>query len=274
MNLDTAIADRYREDRSVQALADHWIFSNIKPGCHLLQDPPELAYDQICELYEMVSSSLKDFEPLNLAIWEAFFGVYKGMPDDMIIYLIVGAPEPYDAFVRFHDGKNAAIFDLYRFSTYSQNPADLVSIVRNLITHEFSHIRIHENHLEPPHDAPIEQVLRHILFNEGIAHFLAYDRDVSSVDWDTEDLLEKKRKAYSSLRHEFSTCSASNREDVLIRATSGKFWDKFAAVSGLFAVADYYVQHQKNLESLTQLYLQGPDLLWDFWEESSSALPS
>ncbi len=94
------------------------------------------------------------------------------MPEDIIIYIIVGSPNPYDAMVRQdREGNKSIIFDLARIGSYSKDINEIEEIIISLITHEVAHIYIGKEYKYPSMEDSIYNILQHIVFDEGIAHF-------------------------------------------------------------------------------------------------------
>lgn len=93
------------------------------------------------------------------------------------------------------------------------------------------------------------------------AHFLFFHKDVLSIDWYTREMEEKREKAYIRFLSEMRKNSSDNKEELLIRATSGRYWDKFGAIAGLFAIVDYYNNHDKDLICFKEIFEKGPDIL-------------
>ena len=262
MKLNTEIIDEYLSNKSINNMKEHWIFKSIVPGKHMYEEPLEKNYNRLRNIYEMLLKSLEDFKPLNLPLWEQFFGKYNALSEDVTIYIIVGSPNPYDAMVRQDkEGNKCIIFDLERIRSYSKNNDKILEIIMNLITHEVAHIYINKKYQSPSIEDSIYENLRYIVFNEGIAHFLSFDKDVLSIDWHTKEMIERKEKAYSILLNEMKNNSKDGKDEILARAVSGKYWDKFGAISGLFAIVDYYNNHDKNLMCFREIFEEGPDIL-------------
>ncbi|WIV11069.1 hypothetical protein [Proteiniborus sp. MB09-C3] len=235
MKSNTKIIEQYFSDKSMNNIIDHWIFRTIIPGKHIYQEPPKENYDRLKNIYEMLLKSLKSFKPLNLKVWEQFFGSYSGLAEDVTVYIIVGSPEPYDAMVRYDkEGNKCIIFDLERMRSYSENDDKILEIIIQLITHEIAHIYVNKVYQSPNVKDSTNMNLRYIVFNEGIAHFLSFSKDVLSVDWETREMLERKEKAYSTLLYEMKNDFQDKKNEILSRANSGRFWDKFGAIAGLF----------------------------------------
>ena len=86
----------------------------------------------------------------------------------------------------------------------------------------------------------IYNILQHIVFDEGIAHFLSFNRDLLSLDWYTEDMLDRREKAYLTLLNNLNNNLKDMKKEIITKADTGPYWEKFAAISGLFGIYDYY----------------------------------
>lgn len=269
MNLDTKIIEQYFTDKSIKNIIDHWIFRSIIPGKHVYEEPPKENYDRLRIIYDMVLKSLENFTPLNIKLWNQFFGSYSTFSENVTIYIIVGSPNPYDAMVRQdEEGGKCIIFDLERIRSYSENDDQISDIIMQLITHEIAHVYINKSHRSPNIEDSIYENLRYIVFNEGIAHFLSFHKDVLSIDWYTKEMEERRKRSYTTLLSEMRKNSLDKKEELLIKATSGRYWDKFGAIAGLFAIVDYYNNHDKDLICFREIFEKGPDLLLEIINSS------
>ena len=48
---------------------------------------------------------------------------------------------------------------------------------------------------------PKANVLKQLVFDEGIAHFLSYKEDVLSLDWHTDKMNNRRESVYQKLRY-------------------------------------------------------------------------
>jgi hypothetical protein len=269
MLVNTEIVDVFLEYGSAENCRDHWIFHEINPGKFIFEDPPETQSQKVKMIYDNCFSIINDFRPMNYCLWEEIFGEFTGMPEDLIIYLIVGAPNPYDAMVRSEpDGKTAIIFDLYRMSTYHTD--ELEDLLIKMITHELAHVFIKQNYSYPKknHENFME-ILKLIMFDEGLAHLLSFRENVLNINWESNEYLKRKEKAYYRLRQVIQTFREHNQKELLIEATTGVYWEKYGAMSGMFSIVDYLKKNDMDLKSLDILYSKGPGFLWDKWSEDN-----
>lgn len=268
MNINTEIADNYFAEKNLENVKNHWIFNSIIEGKHTCVEPPKEHYEKLLEICRVLKEVLKNFKPINLDIWEAFFGKFDLNDEilkDLNIYIIVGSPSPYDAMVREDTkGNKSIIYDLERISSYSNDNEKIVEIIKGLITHEMAHIFISKDYKYPDNKDSVFESLSHIVFDEGIAHFLSYKDDILSVDFNSEDMKQKRKRANEELMAELrkdDPKDSSEYNEIIARSNSGDFWGKFGAISGLFAVADKLYWSNKDLNSLKKLYDKGPKSL-------------
>lgn len=267
MNLDTEIIDNYLIEKSLEKVKDHWIFHAISPGEYLFEEPLSSEYDSIENLYKEIKKAFKNFKPLNIRLWESIFEQYKGIPEDINIYLVVGCPDPYDAMMR--DDKNgnlSMIFDIARLSKYTEEPSKILDIMLKMITHELAHVCIHNDYKINIASLSMSEKIKYIMFDEGFAHLLSYKEEVLSIDWNDENLIDKKKKAYSALDYKMKNFTKENGEDILERSNTGPYWDKFGAISGFFTIIDYYIMNDKDYKSINELYKRGYEYMWEYWK--------
>ncbi|WP_234122683.1 DUF5700 domain-containing putative Zn-dependent protease [Clostridium hydrogenum] len=264
MIIDTEIIDLYLNNHSLKQVENHWIFNSIVQNQHLFEEPKKPPYYKLKEIYKMLVKNLNSFEPMNKDIWKQFF-CDMPIPASTKIYLIVGSPAPYDAMVRQDlEGNNCIILDLIRISSYSDDLTKLYKIVRTLITHEISHILIHNTYPCPNSDASLYYNLKYIVFDEGIAHFLSFKDDVLSVDWYSSEMNKRRKTSYNALLNALNNPDSLHNNKILEKSNSGTYWDKFGAISGLFAIVDYYNANGKNSDIFKCIFQKGSDVLIDF----------
>ena len=184
MIVNSSIVEEYLNGTSAEVIKQHWIFKSIVMNELLFEEPAEENSNKIKEVFDVMQNKLNNFTPVNLKIWEEFFGPFNKSLDDIKVYLIVGAPNPYDAMVRTdEDGCSCIILDIERIRAYSDKIGKLAEIMTNFITHELAHIYLGKKYKFPDLNNSPYDVLKHILFDEGIAHFISFKKDVLSVNW-------------------------------------------------------------------------------------------
>jgi hypothetical protein len=264
MIINTEILDTYLSEKSLEGIKNHWIFNSIVEEQYLIEEPTGIDEHKLRAVYKMLIEKLKNFEPLNKCLWQQFFGDMQ-IPDTICVYLIVGSPEPYDAMVRKdEEGNNCVILDLVRISSYSEDIAKLSDIVSSFVTHEISHILTNNIYHYPTIKDSLFNNLKHIVFDEGIAHFLSFKNDILLIDWYSDEMNIRRKNSYRILLNALKKDSNVDKDQILEKSNSGLFWEKFGAISGLFAIIDYYNCNNKDIKVFKYIFEKGPDLLIDF----------
>ena len=258
LNINSEIIDEYLESGNLNGVIDHWIYQIIIPGEHSFKEPEGFSLETFKQLYENTKKKLINFTPLNKDLWFRIFGPTQ-IPDTITVCLIVGAPKGNEAIVREdRNGHRYIMIDLAQIYTYSRDINQLDFIIFDFITHEVAHALIS---LKYPYSDKLTkaQLLKQLTFDEGIAHFLSYQEDVLSVDWNTEEMKQRKASAYNKLNYFLEHVDGFSIE-LMRQSNSGAFWDKFASISGMFAIMEY---HEKG-GRLSRLLTHGPDLLIEY----------
>lgn len=238
-------------------IPNHPIFQLIKQGCQPQISEP-FPQATLKSLYKETVAKLEPFQPLNEDLWIRVFGPTE-IPDTVTLWLIVGAPKGCEAVVRTDEsGTRHLILDLGQICTYSSLIPRLLDIVFDFLTHELSHVLVGQRYKYTT-KMPREQFLRQLAFDEGIAHFLSFQEDVMEAQWDSPVMKERKAKAFSAFNHYLEHADEMTFQDIKL-ANTGAFWDKFASIAGMFAMAEY-CQNNGNLESLLS---DGPKFLTEF----------
>lgn len=263
MIINASIAEHYFKNKTVEDIKDHWIFNSIEKDKCLWENPAEENYERLKKIMDLLKESLERFKPLNIEIWEAFFEKYDSENNKVVVYITIGVPEPYDAMtLKDEKGKDCIILDLERIRGYSEDNNIIVKTIEELITHEVAHINIHKIYPWPSDDFKLDSLLKYITFNEGIAHLLGNEKNVLNLDWYSEEMMDRKSKAYNTLLKYINNNENENRDEILTKATCGRYWDKFACVAGMFALVDYYNLHNRDIGCFKQLYNKGIEELF------------
>jgi hypothetical protein len=264
MIVNTEILDEYLTEKSLKGVKDHWIFNSIVEGQYIFEEPKDVDEHRLRAVYKILVDELKNFQPLNKCLWQQFYGDIQ-VPDTICVYLIVGSPNPYDAMVREDSkGNNCVIFDLVRISSYSEDVSKISDIVSSFVTHEISHILTNNVYPCSAIENSLFDNLKHIVFDEGIAHFLSFKNDILSIDWYSDEMNMRRKNSYKMLINVLKNNSNVDKKQILQRSNSGLYWEKFGAISGVFAIIDYYNSNGKDIKVFKYIFEKGPDLLIDF----------
>lgn len=246
MLIDSSIAQAYIESSCVDAFRASWLFEHTSVssdlGRNAFTPPPEdLALrETVRKLERRICEAAAHFVPVNRPIWDALFPDWEAVQPTLD--LIVGYPEPYDAVAAHSpDGQAHLIFDLIRWCNYAELD-QLDSIIRNLLTHEITHLLI--GHRYPAADAALESTdyLRRLdayTFHEGFAHLLSYQAtEIDCVDWHTPQLTEVAAASRAKLRLALTETDPDRQKQFLEEAVCGSYYEKFACMCGMLYLAD------------------------------------
>jgi len=147
-----------------------------------------------------------------------------------------GVPEPYDAWSTDYQGKKSFFFNMDLWSVTDLKHSGLA-----VIKHEVTHVLLSKL-LDEPNPNDYVEVLEEIVLNEGIAHFIGHPNRENLLNaeykmkWqNSEKQLEEAFKKLSS-----SHTAKSEKDDLIHKSNTGKFWNKYGAISGMFRVAHIY----------------------------------
>jgi hypothetical protein len=247
MQLDISIVQSYLQGK--EDYAEHWLFSHIADnGAYLFDKPDAAQREAVTEALEQTQAALQDFRPYNLELFSALFPDWRERIRDVRVILAVGCPAPYDAMVRAYDGREYIIYDLIRFLEYQKFGKDIPSLIRQLLTHEVSHVCLHADY--PVVTAPYREKLGYIAFDEGFAHLLAFADGIEHCDFRAM-LQAHQQDARDKLSAALSETDPRRQAEYLEASNSGPYWDKFAAISGKLYLASHF-------DRIREIYQNGP----------------
>lgn len=259
MIINRSTVNDYINGKHIDKWSNQWVYHAILDNKYLIENVSENKKDFIKNAVDILENELKDFKPYNIDIWENIFSNWQEIVSNSIVYLVVGCPRPYDAMVRTSpDGKEVIILDVNRMLSYADSIDELISIIKNLLTHEFAHTCLHSDYPVPDENASFEVRLKNTCFDEGMAHFLSFNENIKSINWMEEKLIEKKKRAYDMLIYAINSKEEVHSE-LLIKSNSGQFWDKFGAISGMFAIVDMIIENEYDYDIVSEIYKKGPE---------------
>lgn len=230
-----------------QDISQDWIFYNLVPGEYRFEEP-ELSRYELMDLNELVKANLLNFQPLNQEFFDDVFPDWrKTFENDLNIRLIVGCPYPFDAMTRIKDGEQVIIFDLNRIN--SSDPDNLIMSIRRLVTHELFHALyakdFSDKQVAEENKADIADIdanksyrneLLQLVFDEGFAHYLSVD-DILKANYQ-EYREEHYERNLEKLNLALTETDPEKQRQFMIEASAGNFFDKFAAITGMFILVD------------------------------------
>ena len=241
MYINTSIVDDYLNGTRDNVVKCFWIFE--KPREYTEPENKDSVKSAIKQYYEEVYNNLVNFEPLNKSVISEIFPKWQQV--EFYVDLIVGFPAPYDAVTKKDPlGRVHIIIDLYRLSEYGLTSEKLERVVRNLITHEMTHVLVEnlfpEIDLE---DVGYIEKLNRITFNEGIAHFLSFNGEgLEDINWNDTEYEEVYLRSKEKLKEALSEKKPEKQEKYLEEADTGSYFEKYGAMSGLFYFAKNWKQ--------------------------------
>lgn len=250
MNIDDQMVLKFLNGDQENEFKNHWIFHNIEKGEYLFESPDADKRESVHNILVHLKNRLQDFSPLNVTIFSALYPEWKTIMNDVNVLLAVGCPQPYDAMVIEYNGIQYMIFDLIRFNEYKELGYNIDMLIRQLLTHEASHICLHKKYPAPLSDSFADQ-LKYIAFDEGFAHLLAFKDDVESYDF-AALIYDHYNSSLMKLQKSFKEEKLPKQRALLLQSNSGHYWDKFAAVSGKLFLAS-------RIDQIQNLYNAGID---------------
>lgn len=147
-----------------------------------------------------------------------------------------GIPEPYEAWCAEYAGHNTVFFNL---SLWTED--DLASNGLAVLKHEIAHVLLNEclPQVEPLNPTA---VLDHILVDEGVAHFVGYTGSrMALISEHRDKWASAERTLEMAMKHLSSgDVNKEEKDRLLLSADTGNYWDKYAAISGMFRAASIY----------------------------------
>lgn len=252
MNIDFTLVNKFLNDHRFGEIENHWLFNNIENGEHLFELPNVSQRKEVKIILELIQKNLSDFKPLNENIFTAIYPEWPQIIGDMNVLLVVGCPEPYDAMVKEYGGTQYVIFDLIRLNNYVKLGYNIDSMINQLLTHEISHLCLHQKYPVPTSSDYFAN-LKYIVFDEAFAHILSFNENIAKYDF-TKIIEKHYSKSLVKLRSALKESDNEKQNELLIKANSGLYWDKFGSISGKLFLA-------RNKENIVNIYSKGVDNL-------------
>lgn len=168
---------------------------------------------------------------------EIFSALHASKAFEFEVVATAGIPAPYDAWTVTHGEKPVMLFNLSEWTKEEISRYGLP-----ILLHEVSHgllaepLKTHEELESYP------LALEKIVIDEGIAHFIGFPgvrADILGKHLDkwapSEALLQKAEQRLAA-----SYVDEEEKEELLFKANTGVYWEKFGAISGMFRAAKIY----------------------------------
>lgn len=242
MLIDAQIAEAYIAGKDLERYKDNWIY-HCFGGQSVFESPAPENREWVAKLYKKLRDEVENFVPRNEQIVRGLFPRFDHVTGGCTILLVVGFPAPYDAMVLEHDGKPCMVFDLIQLQEGSLNSDN---ICRQLLTHESIHLCLREDYPAPQEMSYVE-AMDYTAFNEGFAHALPYLENLQDFVFDGF-LEEKFKAAKETLRAALAETDPEKQAFYSKTADTGRYWDKFAAISGKL----YILRHINEIDRIYQ----------------------
>ncbi|MCL2168423.1 MAG: hypothetical protein FWB74_00185 [Defluviitaleaceae bacterium] len=247
MRIDISIVDAYVSGKPSGEYSGHWIYGRVEHGKNLFQETGVHRRAEIELCLRQTLDACRDFNFRNEELICGIFGDTSSVKDSANVLFVVGVPAMYDAMVREMDGALYIIFNIESFADYVAIGHCLKEIISNFLTHELIHVMIDAKY--PSGNQSYTEQLDYISFNEGFAHLLSYKENIESFKPNGE-----YKQRYETARHKLAAALDETdpklQQELLARANSGRFWDKFGAIASMLYL-------MKHMDFLKDIFEQG-----------------
>lgn len=250
MKVHEELIQAYLHGVPASEMEEHWLFRSMEEGVVLFHPPDPGRRAEVAQLAEQVRRFLKDFRPLNEALFQELHPRWAEVREEMAVLLAVGCPEPYDAMMLEREGHGVVVLDLLRLLGYRDAGMSLEPVLRQLLTHEAAHLCLHATDKIPAGTRYVDR-MKGLVFDEGFAHYLAFRDDIRNVDF-RGIIGTHYPKSLQRLREALVETDEERQKLLLLQADSGPYWEKFAAISGkLFLAA--------HPDAVQEIHAGGPE---------------
>lgn len=194
---------------------------------------------------------LEEFPVFNRALFKALFPEYRKELQHVRILSVVGTKE--NRCIKTEDGYDILI-DLIHIADYTRIVSQMTYLLQNYLTFELSKYLITKRFAI--HSRNYLSLLNHLSFANGLANYLAWNKDCASYKFHTQKYEEHKERAFALLAQALEVESKALQHNILVNAVSQDFWNQFPAVAGMFYFDDVYRSLGKD--GVTLLYQRGP----------------
>ncbi|MDR2598744.1 MAG: hypothetical protein LBC73_00520 [Oscillospiraceae bacterium] len=243
MKIDNSIIDLYIKGEPSSMYSNHWVYSAIIPEQYCFTEPDVNRILKVETYRDQITNMCHDFTFRNNDLVHKIFDNTSTIVQNANILFTVGLPEMYDAMVREHNGRTYIIIDLINFSNYLNKDNSFSDITNNFLTHELIHVLINEKY--PKEDFDYIEYLDYTSFHEGFAHLLSYKDNIMQYQLD-DTYKERFINAKDTLIAALNETDPMLRQRYTNEANSGKYWNKFAAISSML----YLMKHREDLKSI------------------------
>lgn len=213
----------------------------------------------------------QDFDAGQLPAYEVWFTATGWQWGDAMMFSY--DPETLEVG---EGGKPATIFDLTLISSlYGNGVQEQLGTFKNVLKHELFHAVLADYRTlkQIPEPETTEEQADYLLYNEGIAHYLA---NPEIFRQQSDELKEKEQAAFRRYSEQRRVIfDATRPEEVRMAAiqqgVQGPYWDKYIAVTGLFMAAR--IEQLGGRELLRECIARGPEYFIDTYYKITNTSP-
>ena len=240
MYLDDSIVRKYINGEDLGTIKDNWIYKSMSFDS-IFEYPDAAHRTWVSKLDDKLKEQITRFIPRNIETVQKLFPDFNSVKSSFTVMFVVGFPDPYDAMVMEHEGKEYMIFDLIQFGEDSLNED---YCCHRVLTHELIHMCLH-NRYPVPQKASYLTDMNYTAFDEGFAHALTFPDDLEQFEFDSF-LEEKYQNAKQELKMALNEHDPVKQEEYRKCADTGEYWNKFASISGKL----YLLKHKDELDRI------------------------
>jgi hypothetical protein len=204
------------------------------------------------------------------------------------IWFVIASQLTFDAVTLYssadRDSTPVILVNLTEILSYGATTAERLETLSHVLAHETFHAGLREaapllpgwQRYSVHTDDPLDYI-KFVIVDEGVAHYIDWRSRPGSDSLFTLPLHTRESFAFSQLavacrrladpRTEYAT-----RMEILQMASQGMFWNKYGAISGMYAA--YRIEMARGLEALREAIAAGPDEFLRLYDEVARHNPA
>lgn len=212
--------------------------------------PPSRKRKDVCEeLLSQLETFVEEFPVFNQPLWSQLFQPWE---KDIVILPVVGTKHHR---IQKEEDRILIFLDFIVIADITPIISRMLYVMSNYLTLELSRIAIHQQY--PFTCSSYQEMLDYITFVNGLANYLAWNKDVKEYKFYTEKYEPYKEKSFGMLYSAYEVEQKVLQHKILRQATHGEFWDQFPSVAGMFYFDDIYRTY--GIKGIVAFYQKGPD---------------
>ncbi|MFA8435857.1 MAG: DUF5700 domain-containing putative Zn-dependent protease [Marinifilaceae bacterium] len=163
------------------------------------------------------------------------------------------------------DGTPAIILNLTQIhNSYGNTLEERMSTLSDVLAHEVFHAMLEDyssNNWKQQDNPKLGETFNHYILNEGIAHYISEQKEFH-LNYPSDDFREKEKRSFQLYQKKApliwdEQLGKEERIDIFRSGLSGKFWEKFIAITGMFMA--YHIEQELGLKKLQECVKYGPN---------------